>query len=84
VTLLARSVAEPDESALLGSGVEVVQTARRLRWLVGRAGHYSHVVWPEDGGSRLLRAALRWTQRRARFVDMDELETVADVPASSL
>jgi GT2 family glycosyltransferase len=77
VTLLVENIDRPAERALLESGVEVVQTERAQDWLAERAGHYSHILSPQDSKWLGLRTALRETQPQARFVDAAQVEGAA-------
>jgi hypothetical protein len=63
------------ERALLGCGVEVARTGEPEEWLGERAGHYSHVVVPQDVRQDRLEV-LRKTQPGAAFVGGPELEDV--------
>ena len=71
VTLLVEQIEPTRERALLDSGSEVVQTGAVEEWLGERAGHYTHVLVPQD--ERRL-DALRKTQPQAAFFSGPELE----------
>ena len=71
VTLLVEQIEPARERALLDSGVEIAQTGAMEEWLGERAGHYTHVLVPED--VRRLEA-LRKTQAQAAFLSGQDLE----------
>jgi hypothetical protein len=84
VTLLAEQIGRPAERALLGSGVEVVQTERAPDWLVERAGQYSHVLSTQDAERSGLRPMLDETQPQALFLDVGQVGgTAFEIGASS-
>jgi GT2 family glycosyltransferase len=76
VTLLAERIEQLRVAPLLQSGVEVARPELVDEWLAWRAGHYTHVVSPQDATPATFQNMLRETQPQAAFVDETGIEGI--------
>jgi GT2 family glycosyltransferase len=69
VTLLTERIDPERQSELLRAGVEVISTDTPYDWLLGRRGHYSHLIKTDDTAWLRLGSLARKTQPQALIIE---------------